>query len=254
LERAFEALRLRIQQMLQFRDRLLADISHELRGPLSRMAIALPLLQRHLPEAQADSVFGCKDTTSPAGGFTRYVGQIEHELGRMEALIEELLAYARGRSPAAIEQRSVDLADVARGLLSERAIVAKDRRLSIQADLAPALVLGDARLLARAIGNLVDNALKYTPQGGHLALRTGRDNGHSVFTVADDGPGIAAGSQEHLFEPFYRPDGARSRQTGGVGMGLAIARAIAERHGGQALLESAEGKGTIATLSLPAQG
>ena len=238
LERAFEGLRLRIQQMLRARDRLLTDISHELRGPLSRMTVALPLLKTVMPAA---------------GPAARYVDQIEHEVGRMEALIEELLAFARGRSPAEIEQRRIDLAELARQLVSERSLMAGERGVKVNEDLEEAQVVGDPALLARAMGNFLDNALKYTPAGGHVWLETRRRGSQILFSVKDDGPGIPAAALAHLFEPFYRPDVARSRDTGGVGMGLAIARAIAERHGGAARVSSTEGEGTVAELALPAQ-
>lgn len=231
LERAFEGLRVRIQQMLEQKDRLLIDISHELRGPLSRISVALPMA------AQAPSP---------------YLAQIERNVQSMDQLIGELLALARGRSTTALAKQAVDLSAIAQELLSERELLLGQRRQVCQTRWESAPVAGEASLLKRAMGNLLDNAIKYTPAGGELLIKTGMEGTEAVFRVRDNGPGIPAGELPHLFEPFYRPDTSRTRETGGTGLGLSIARAIAERHGGNALLSSVEGEGTTAELRLPA--
>jgi signal transduction histidine kinase len=226
LERAFESLRQRVLQMLRQKERLLADISHELRGPLSRMAVAVPLLR-----------------TPPEDAPT--VARLEREIQAMDALIGELLALARAQGQA-LRREPVDLATLAQGLVEEREPAARQAGLVLETRLDPAPLQGDPRLLARAMGNLLDNALKYTPAGGHVRVETAP----GCFRVVDDGPGIAPADLPHLFEPFYRPDTSRSRETGGVGLGLAIAKAIAEGHGGSAVLASGP-DGTVAELRLP---
>ncbi len=236
LERAFESMRVRILKMLHQRDRLLTDISHELRGPLSRMAIAVPLIKRNLGEG---------NSAAP------YVEQLAQDVQTMDQLIGELLAYSRGKSPQARRADPVDLADLARGLVEDRAIVVEQRGLTLAAHPGAAAVTGDARLLERAMGNLLDNALKYTPSGGHVELSTAVEDGEAVFRVQDDGPGIAQDELPNVFEPFYRPDSARTRDTGGTGLGLAIVQAVAESHGGRAVLRSGAGRGTVAELRLP---
>lgn len=233
LEKAFESLRQRVQQMLAARERLLRDISHELRAPLSRMAIAVPLLR--------------DDRPSP------YIDHLERDMKVMDDLIGEILALARGRSPESLQRGPVDLAEVASGLLAERGVVLDQRETPVTSGLAPAPTIGDRRLLARAMGNLFDNALKYTPDQAAVRLETATENGEAVFRVIDRGPGIRAADQPHLFEPFYRPDASRTRETGGTGLGLAIARAIAEAHGGTATLRSVEGQGTTAELRFPVE-
>jgi len=121
-------------------------------------------------------------------------------------------------------------------------------------DLEPASTEGDESLLRRAMGNLLDNAIKYTPERGRIAVATRVDGDEAVFRVADNGPGIPAAALPHVFEPFFRPDTSRTRETGGTGLGLSIVRAIAEQHGGKAALESEEGTGTTAELRVPAIG
>ncbi|HEY9721744.1 MAG TPA: HAMP domain-containing sensor histidine kinase [Oscillatoriaceae cyanobacterium] len=231
LQQAFETMRERLLAMLETRERLLWDISHELRGPLARMAIALPLAR--------------SDCESP------YMDQLSRDMSAMDALIGEVLALARGRSPAEPEREPTDLAAIARKLLDERAITLSQRDLTIETQLDPAPLQGDPRLLARAIGNFLDNAIKYTPDPGRLLLETGRDKDAVYFRLRDNGPGIAPEHLARIFEPFYRPDSSRSRETGGTGLGLSIVRAIAERHGGRATLSSTVGVGTTAELRLP---
>lgn len=237
LEHAFESLRVRILQMLHQRDRLLTDISHELRGPLSRMTIALPLVRSGLGDGH------------PA---TPYVDQLEKDIGTMDVLIGELLAFSRGRSPQARRNDALDLAELARHVSEGRNLVLAQRGQTFEQSLEPAPVEGDRRLLERAMGNLLDNAIKYAPQGGHVHVRTLVEDGEAVFRVTDDGPGIPPDELPHVFEPFYRPETARTRETGGSGLGLAIVRAVAESHGGRAVLKGgAQGKGTVAELRIP---
>ncbi|MBF6591814.1 MAG: sensor histidine kinase, partial [Ktedonobacterales bacterium] len=112
-------------------------------------------------------------------------------------------------------------------------------------------VLGDADLLKQALLNLVDNALAYTPPGGHVALALAAADGQAFLSISDTGPGIAAEHLPHLFERFYRVDHARSRRTGGAGLGLSIVRWVAETHGGSVTVESVVGRGSTFTIALP---
>lgn len=230
LEEAFESLRQRIQRMLTQKERLLTDISHELRGPLSRMAIALPLVR-------ADGV------ASP------YLEHLERNMHVMDRLIGELLALSRGQTPPPQIQENLDLAEMAEDLVAERSLVLQQHGLTPQLDLRHAPVMGDRLLIERAMGNLLDNAIKYGK--GPIRITTGQDGGDALYTVSDHGPGIPEQDLPHLFEPFYRPDTSRSRQSGGTGLGLAIVRTVAESHGGAASLASRLGEGTTAVFRLP---
>lgn len=232
LERAFEAMRRQIQRMLAQKERLLTDISHELRGPLSRMAVALPL-------ARAD------------GGSSPYLDHIERNMDAMDVLIGELLALSRGMIPPVHDQEPLDLAELAQALVDERGLILEQRALTCEERLEPAPLLGDRQLLERAMGNLLDNALKYGQ--GRIRVETRREGADAIFAVSDEGPGIPEADLPHVFEPFYRPDTSRSRESGGTGLGLAIVKAVAESHGGSASLAAREGEGTRAILRFPAR-
>lgn len=232
LEQAFETMRAELQQALMRRERLLGDVSHEIRGPLSRMTLALPLLRREGASGPITDLF-------------------EREIAAANALLEDVLALARGRSPMAVNPAPVNLAATARCLLASRGHVAAERGITLESTLQDAWISGDASLLERSVGNLLDNALKYTPQGGKVRLVTESQAGKRLIRVEDDGPGIAPQHLPNLFEPFFRPDDSRSRETGGTGLGLAIAREIARNLGGEARISSKVGVGTMAWLEFP---
>jgi signal transduction histidine kinase len=233
LEQAFESLRRRIQQMLAQRERLLTDISHEVRGPLARMNLVVPLLRQ-------------------AGAPEDLANLLESEIRDVDAMVGNVLDYVRGRKTGAVTGEPLDLSTIAGDLLSRRRMVFDERDFQLAAVLDEAPVKGDPRLLASAMGNLLDNALKYTQPGGTIRVETGTAGGRAFFRVHDDGPGIPAADLPHVFEPFYRPDTSRSRETGGTGLGLAIVKVVAESHDGEARLSSEEGRGTTAELRLPA--
>jgi signal transduction histidine kinase len=131
--------------------------------------------------------------------------------------------------------------------------VAEARGLALTvAGAAPCPVRGDEDQLRRLLFNLLDNAIKYTPSGGTIAVRVTCPYSRAQVEVADTGIGIAPEHLEHLFERFYRVDPARGRESDGTGLGLAICRSIAEAHGGTIAVESAVGRGTRVTLTLPA--
>jgi signal transduction histidine kinase len=115
----------------------------------------------------------------------------------------------------------------------------------------PATVLGEAGALRRAVLNLVDNAIKYTPAGGKVELSLVTGNGQALITVRDTGIGIEPDAAARIFEPFVRLDAARGRDTGGTGLGLALVRAIVTAHGGTVEVESAPGAGSRFTIRLP---
>jgi two-component system sensor histidine kinase VicK len=129
--------------------------------------------------------------------------------------------------------------------------VRKGVRLKLEKD-SPSIALNaDEELIKRMILNLLDNAVKYTPEGGEISLALARQNGNAEIVVRDTGIGIPENDQQRVFDRFYRVDKARSRALGGAGLGLSIARCIVEAHGGQITMESATQRGTTFTVSLP---
>ena len=151
----------------------------------------------------------------------------------------------RGWESVAEDQCVVDVADVG-------ARLAKDHGVSVRVGaVAPLAVLGDSGALRRALLNLVENGVKYTPAGGRVELAVAEAGGHAVIAVEDTGPGIDPRDAERIFEPFVRLDAARDRESGGSGLGLAIARSIVVAHRGELAVERAEPGGSRFTIRLP---
>jgi len=215
-----------------------ADASHELRTPVAFMRTAAEVLLRQ-PRTDAEWRAG--------------VSEIHEELIRTTTLIEDLMTLAR--SDAHTEPRSHGPLDL-RGPI-DRAVhrakaFAEARAVQIEApESAPAAVDGDAALLERLFSILLDNAVKYTPAGGCIGVRLASVDGDAVVEVRDTGIGIASGDLPHIFERFYRSDKARARETGGIGLGLAIARWIAEMHDATIRVDSAPGSGSVFTVTFP---
>ncbi len=225
-----------IRQMLDAKRTLLLAISHELRSPLTRARLNAELL----PEDAA--------TQAARDALLR-------DLGQMRDLIADLLESERLVGPHGVLQRApTDLPALARALIGELAVtrpLATSVRLQVDAALNTPLSLdaGRVRLLLR---NLLDNALRYTPAGApppELQLRRSADG--VLIDVRDHGPGVPPEQLAQLAEAFYRPDGARQRGTGGVGLGLYLARMVAQAHGGRLVLRNA-GPGLLARVELPA--
>jgi signal transduction histidine kinase len=203
-----------------------SDASHELRSPVAAIRTELEVALREPASTDWASV----------------ASNALAENERLERLVDDLLTLARldeGRVPAA---EDVDLDDVAR----EEAARLRDPRLTV--DVGPAPVRGNREQLARVIRNLLENASRFAAQ--RIALSVAPVEGFAVVTVADDGPGIPAADRERVFERFTRLDEGRARSGGGVGLGLALVRAIAEAHGGAATVV-ADGAGARLEIRLP---
>lgn len=219
-----------------------ADASHELRTPLT------------LLRADAEVLLGERDQLAPddAALLDDIVAEAEH-LGTLAA---NLLTLARLDGDAYhMEREVVDLGEVAANVAHRVRALAEQNAISVTVESeGETLVIGDRTWLGQAALILVDNAIKYNRTGGAVTLRPYLDRQHAVLEVRDTGVGIAAADLPHLGERFYRVDKARSREMGGAGLGLSIARGIAAAHRGSLTFVSAPGEGTMATLSLPAAG
>jgi heavy metal sensor kinase len=217
--------------------RFTADASHELRTPLTAIRVeAEAALDR------AETVDGCKAV----------IGSMLEECGRMALLTDQLLALAREDAGVAqAEPEPVDLGELVGGVAETLRPVAEATRLTFVTELALGVaVRGDPVRLRQVAMNLIDNAIKYTPEGGSIRVTVNRADGLVVFTVADTGEGIPAEHLPRVFDRFYRVDKARSREMGGTGLGLSIARNIVTAHGGAIELSSGV-VGTTATVTLP---
>jgi heavy metal sensor kinase len=231
LEAAFEELR-----------RFTADASHELRTPLAALrSVGEVALQRRL--------------SVPA--YREVIGSMLEEVGRLTHLVESLLTLTRGdsgRIRPAFEMVSLNalvgsVADNLKVLAEE-----KEQTLTIDAG-SPVSVRCDPAILRQGLVNLLDNAIKYTPRAGAIRLSVQqRRSGEVAIEVEDSGPGIPAAHQGRIFERFYRVDDGRSRDHGGVGLGLATARWAVEANGGRVELESEHGNGALFRIVLPVPG
>ncbi|HZT80656.1 MAG TPA: ATP-binding protein, partial [Gemmataceae bacterium] len=219
--------------------RFTADASHELRTPLTAIRTETEVaLQRPMEAAE----------------YQHLLGSILEECERLTHLTEQLLALSREDAGAAAAVREpVDLAALAVGVAEALRPLAeaKGLRLTAAGD-GPLFVCGDPARLRQVLVNLLDNAIKHTPEGGSVAAEWRRAGGEAVVTVRDTGVGIPAEHLPHVFERFYRVDRARSRAEGGTGLGLSIVRSIVTAHGGRVELTSAPGHGTTCTVHLPA--
>lgn len=208
-----------------------ADAAHELRTPLA------------VVRAQAEVALRQE---RPAERYQAALGEVLAASLRMQDVLDGLLILARAGDR--LEGEPCDLAAVVRSAVADLA-PADGVRLEVETPPA-APTTGEPRLLALAVGNLVSNALRHT-RAGRVVVRVRAEGGGWAIEVEDTGEGIAAEHLPHLFERFYRVGAARSRTDGGAGLGLAIVRSVAERHGGEVTIRSAPGVGTVGTLRLP---
>lgn len=216
-----------------------ANVSHEIRTPLTVLSGFVETLAS-LPLSEAER--------------RRVLGLMAQQSDRMQALVADLLTLARLEgSPRPASDQWHDL----HALLTQvdadaRALSAGRHDIGLESE-AGAQLAGDRNELLSAVGNLVSNAVRYTPDGGRIDIRLfWREGGGAEIDVVDTGPGIAREHIPRLTERFYRVDGSRSRETGGTGLGLAIVKHVVQRHGGELVIESEPGKGSNFRLVLPA--
>jgi signal transduction histidine kinase len=238
LGRTLDEMAERLGRLLEGHRDLLANASHELRTPLARIRVCLSLAAEAPPEDTA-----------------RHLRAIEEDLEELESLVSDLLTASRldagGRLVLhrdTVETRA--LVEAARARFERRH---PGRRLVAEIGEAPAID-AEGPLLARALDNLLDNAARYSEPPTPIELTLRPEDGGVAFAVRDSGIGIAAEDQERLFTPFFRADRSRDRHTGGVGLGLALSKRIAEAHGGRIAVESAPGAGATVRVWLPRQG
>jgi len=215
-----------------------ADASHELRNPMAIL------------QTNAQAALFAPEGLSPLQ--KQNLEAIERISRRLSRTLDDLLLLARADSPVPPPSRQpCDLAALGQALVQEYEPAAQAKNLTLSIAAAkPCLVLGDRDGLARLLGNLLSNAVSYTPPGGHVHLAISQDSQGVQATVSDTGVGIAPGDLPHIFDRFWRKSEDQQR----TGLGLAIALAIAESHGGHLKITSKLGEGTQATLRLPPPG
>lgn len=217
----------------------IANVSHELRTPLTVVG--------GFVETLADA------PDLPAAESRRYFDLMLDHTRRMQRLLDDLLTLSRLESEEnGIKDEPIDMAELARALQSEAESLSRGRhRVSLELASSAALK-GSLQEIRSALGNLVSNAVRYTPEGGEISLVWSERDGEGTFSVTDSGEGIAAEHIPRLTERFYRIDRSRSRETGGTGLGLAIVKHVLTRHGARLDIRSIPGKGSTFSAIFPA--
>lgn len=220
-----------------------ADAAHELRGPLAAMRSLVEVTISH-----DRSTAEYRDTLE----------EVLEETRHLSSLANALLTLAEtGEGDVNAAREDLDLAAVVRQTAAMFAGVAEERGIHITMDAVPVVLQGSAAQFRQVLGNLLDNAIRFTPPGGSVQIRMATDAGtdRAILTVSDSGEGIAARHIDRIFDRFYKTDPARSRHDGrSGGLGLPICKAIIERHGGTIAVASAPGTGTTVTVTLPLYG
>jgi signal transduction histidine kinase len=241
------------ESALRARQELVAAISHELRTPLAVLQAQLEAV-----DLAEHAAMGARDTSgsltdSPLRADTLEV--LRGQTAQLTALVNDLFALAQADTRTlTVRHDPVDVSHVVEGVVnSMRPLARRERAITLVAETVPGLPMasGDTERLEQILSNLIRNAVRHTPDGGIIAVSTVMESDHILISVADTGEGIADDHLPHIFEPFYRADSARSRETGGAGLGLAIVRELVELMGGSITVESKRGEGSRFKVILP---
>ncbi len=233
LGRTVDQMAERIEGLLKSQRRLLQDISHELRSPLARLGVAVELARGG---GDADMAFD----------------RIEREANRLNMLVGELIQVTRAEGdPAGLATEPLRLDDLVRVIVSDVHIEAERHQIALDLDVCEAEMEGNPELLRRAIENIVRNAIRYSPESGHVEVSLQRPGTVYRIAVRDFGAGVPEEALAHLFDPFYRVEKDRGRTSGGVGLGLAIAKRAVELHHGT-MRASNQHPGLLVEIELPA--
>jgi two-component system sensor histidine kinase CpxA len=231
----FDAMAARLRVLLESRQQLLRDISHELRSPLARLQIALGLARR------------------PGADLAQELDRIERETQRLDELIGEIMSLCRLDDPARqLDSEPVAVDELLDGLCEDARMEADAGGVRIDLRATPGLqITGDRELLHRAIENVVRNAIRFSPAGGLISIVAEAAATAVVIRVSDQGPGVPAELLGRIFEPFFRVGTARDRDSGGNGIGLAITARVVGLHGGSVSARNRDSGGLLVELRLP---
>jgi two-component system phosphate regulon sensor histidine kinase PhoR len=229
-----------LERLERVRQEFLSNVSHELRTPLTAILTFVETLEDGAADDPATT--------------RRFIGVIRRNSERMRGLINDILELSAIEAGiVTVEPARLRLSSLVGECFAALAALAAERRVSLVNEVpADAFVYADARRLEQMLTNLVDNAIKFSAEGGAVRVAHERAGARDRVHVQDDGEGIAPEHLPRIFERFYRVDRARSRALGGTGLGLAIVKHLARSHGGEATVRSAPGKGSTFTIELPA--
>jgi signal transduction histidine kinase len=231
----------RLERSFEQVTRFTSDASHELKTPIALM------------RAQLETMLGSQAITPPR---RELLSDLIEQCSQLSQIVDGLLFLSRADDRRlAIEQGPVDLVALVHELREDAEILAAQARLTLEFQLpAQLVVIGDARLLRRAVMNLIDNAIKYNRAGGSVVLAGSTNGENAVLTVRNTGPSIALAAREKVFERFYRSDFSHTKEKGGHGLGLSIAREIARAHRGDVSLLRSDTEWTEFSVVLPIDG
>ncbi len=241
LAEAFNSMSGRLEILDQSRNQFVSNASHELKTPLATMKIMIESLI-YQPEMDRNL-------------RTEFLTDIDREIDRLSAVVSDLLTLVKMDSgDVKLNLESLSLAQICRETEHRLLpIVTKKKQTLALTVQDPCDMAGDRSKLTQVVYNLVENAVKYTQEGGKITIALRRDGHTGILAVSDNGPGIARENLPHLFDRFYRVDKARSRESGGTGLGLSIVRQLVLLHDGSIRVESEEGSGTSFIVELPLQ-
>ena len=228
----------RLDDAFQNSKRFVADASHELRTPLT-------ILRGELENLSEDAQLNPEVRSR--------LGSVLEEIERLSRIVEQLFALSRlDAGEAQTEWTQFDLAELAKTTTEQMSLLAEDKGIAITCQASQKVpVEGDRARLKQVVVNLLDNAIKYTPEKGMIQLRVHGANGHAILEVADNGIGIPPDALPHIFERFYRVDQARANGSESAGLGLSIVKSICTAHGAEVEVQSTIGKGSRFRFKLP---
>lgn len=239
LGKEFNGMAGQLDKLLKAQKRLLADISHELRSPLARQQLAIGLAQQGEEQGNPQAA-------------AQQLPRIEKESQQMANMLGQLLTLARLENPEQVQQYRLTLAEVLRPILEDATFEASSlgKQVCYQpSPVAEKVIEADGQLLSSAIENVLRNAIKYANNQVQVSLQVNQQE--LLVQIADDGPGVPEASLANLFTPFYRESASRSRDSGGVGLGLAIACQAMLANGGSIKAENRPAGGLLVSLGLP---
>lgn len=233
----------RVRQLENMRKEFVANVSHELKTPITSIKGYIETLTDCLPDAPED--------------VRRFLAVIQRQSDRLNSIIEDLLYLSRleqGDRAVLTEIRAENVQTAVRNAVAFCQQAARAKSIIMEVEVPELVLTANHQLLEHAVYNLLDNAIKYSPDGTRVLLSARRQGERLVLTVTDHGIGIPPTDRERIFERFYRVDKSRSRNLGGTGLGLAIVKHIVRLHQGEVTVQSELGKGSVFTLALPLAG
>ena len=230
--------RTEITRTEEIRNDFVANVSHELKTPVGAISLLAEALESSADDEEA---------------VRRFAKRMHKESGRLAALVQDIIELSRLQGASvSLEGAPVDINTVITEAVDRSQLPAESKNIRIVVgDRVEATVFGDRDLLVTALRNLIDNAIRYSPENTRVGVGVRSKEGLIAVSVTDQGEGLAQEDQERVFERFYRVDAARSRHTGGTGLGLSIVKHVASNHGGEVTVWSRPGQGSTFTLRLP---